>query len=112
MRRMILATTLMALPFAGAQAQPIPPNCQGVLELSGWQSKTERGYWASSVDLRNISGRSVQVTVTYNGQGAMNRAAFRMDSGGWSRHWLARTGSFVPEATLRAATSVICAEPG
>lgn len=48
MRGMILATTLMALPFAGAQAQPIPPNCQGVLELSGWQSKTERGYWASS----------------------------------------------------------------
>ncbi|UPY37931.1 hypothetical protein [Sediminicoccus sp. KRV36] len=112
MHKICLVAALMALPLAGAWAQAVPPNCSGVLEPSGWQSKSERGYWASSVDLRNISGRPVQVTVAYNGQGAISRAAFRMEAGGWSRQWLARTPSAVPEATLRASTTFICAAPG
>lgn len=113
MGRISMAATLMALPLAvaQAQAQAIAPNCAGVLEVSGWQSKSERGYWASSVDLRNISGRPVQVTVQYNGAGAMNQPAFRMEAGAWVRRWLARTSSGVPEPTLRASTTLICAEP-
>jgi hypothetical protein len=108
MHRFWLAAALLVLPLAGAQAQAIPPNCSGVLEVSGWQSKSERGYWASSVDLRNISGQPVQVTVSHSGAGAMNRPAFRMEPGGWARQWLARTSSFVPESMLRAATVLVC----
>ncbi|MBS7788984.1 hypothetical protein KTR66_03200 [Roseococcus sp. SDR] len=111
MRKMILAAALLALPLAGAQAQAIPTNCSGVVEAVGWQSQSERGYWASSVDLRNVSGRAVQVTVQYNGAGAFNQPAFRMEPGAWIRRWLARTSSGVPEATLRASTTLICAEP-
>lgn len=111
MRKMILAGALLALPLAGAQAQAIATNCRGVIEAVGWQTQSERGYWASSVDLRNVSGRPVQVTVQYNGPGAMNRAPFRMDAGGWTRYWLARTNTGVPAATLQASTTLICAEP-
>jgi hypothetical protein len=112
MRRIIIAAGLLALPLAGAKAQAIPPNCSGVLEAVGWQSHSERGYWASSVDLRNISGRPVQVTVQYNGLGAMNRGAFRMEPGGWNRHWLARTDRPLSTAALQANTTLICAAPG
>lgn len=108
MHRFWLAAALLVLPLAGAQAQVIPAHCQGTLEVSGWQSKSERGYWANSVDLRNISGQPVQVTVSYSGPGAMNRPAFRMEPGGWARQWLARSSSFIPENMLRAATTVVC----
>jgi len=108
MHRFWLVAALLVLPLAGVRAQALPPNCSGVLEVAGWQSKSERGYWASSVDLRNISGQPVQVTVSYSGTGAMNRPAFRMEPGGWARQWLARTSSFVPESMLRAATVVVC----
>lgn len=112
MRKMMILAGLLALPLAGAKAQAIPPNCSGVLELSGWQSKSERGYWASSVDLRNISGQAVQVTVQFNGQGAMNRPAFRMEAGAWHRNWLARTSRGLSESELRASTVTICSAPG
>lgn len=112
MRKMMILAGLLALPLAGAKAQAIPPNCSGVLELSGWQSKSERGYWASSVDLRNLSGQPVQVTVTFTGPGAMSRPAFRMEAGAWHRNWLARTAGRLSEAELRAGTVTICSAPG
>lgn len=108
MHRFWLAAALLVLPLAGAQAQVIPINCRGILEISGWQSQSERGYWANSVDLRNISGQPVQVTVRYSDPGAMNGSAFRMEPGGWVRQFFARTSSFMPESMLRPRTQVFC----
>jgi hypothetical protein len=108
MRHRFLAM-LPALVLGTAALPGLAQACQGVISTSEWRSdQTDRGYWAASFRMRNVSQRTVQVLVIPRGEGAVLSAPVRLAAGQSVKVWPFRTPAWMPPRDVERGVTLQC----
>jgi hypothetical protein len=108
MRHRFLAM-LPALVLGLAVLPGVAQVCQGMISTSEWRSdQTDRGCWAASFRMRNVSQRSVQVLVIPRGDGAVLSAPVRLAAGRSVKVWPFRTAAWMPPRDVERGVTLQC----
>lgn len=108
MRQRVLAM-LPVMVLAMGALPSVAQACDGVIATSEWRSEpTDRGYFAASFMMRNISSRSVQVLVIPHGNGAVLAPPVNLAAEASAKAWPFRTTSWMTPAEIHAAVRLQC----